>query len=291
MIDLGQAGEAITTLEKQEGAQSPEWHFLLGQAYAQQQDYEEACRHYQTAARLQPDYADAHYGWATALARLNRQDEASAAMARFHELRNQDLQVTRTERNEFDDLAAAGEDIAVMYANMGTLYLTRGQAVAAEELWRRAARIAPRNVECRQGLAWLLRQSGKIQDAIQVLRELAEIAPTPEIYWVEIGRLHSRAEDFDAAEQAFRKACETDPQAADGYISLAQLYLQANRKLDEAAELVELAAQRSDAAEVRDLRAAIQKKQGDLPAAPRGALKQSLQRDLNHPIFLQMLRK
>ena len=191
-------------------------------------------------------------------------------MARFRELTDQNLQVVRTEKKEFDDLVAAGEDLAVMYANLGTLYVTRGQVAAGEELWRRAARIAPRNVECRQGLAWLARRAGKTPEAIQMLRELAEVAPTPQIYWVEIGRLQSRAEDFEAAELAFRKACEADPQAADGYILLAQLYLQANRKLDEAAELVELAAQRSDAADVDELRAAIRKKQGEVPAAPPG---------------------
>ena len=90
LIDLGRIDEAVELLEGpnklsdgQSGVRSPESHFLLGQAYARQQDYATACQHYQTTTRLQPDYADAYYGWATALAQLGRKDEAREAMARF----------------------------------------------------------------------------------------------------------------------------------------------------------------------------------------------------------------
>ena len=185
---------------------------------------------------------------------------------------------------------AVGEDVAVTYANMGKLYLTRGQADVAEELWRRAARIAPRDVDCRQGLAFMYRQSGRIQEAISVLRELAEVTPAPLMYWLEIGRLHSEGGNVDAAEHAFREACSVDPDAAEGYASLAQLYLQTNRKLEEAAELAEQAVQRSDAAEVHILTAAILERQGDLPAAWR-ALEEALQRDPDNPAYLQMQEK
>ena len=196
----------------------------------------------------------------------------------------------RTQRLEFDDLAAVCGDIAVMYTNNGSLYLTRGQPAAAEELWRRAAQIAPHNVECRQGLAFLYRRSGKTDDAITMLGELAEITPTPSPYWIEIGRLYSAGGNFSAAERAFQKACEADPEAGEGYAELAQFYLQSNRKLDEAAELVEKALQRSDVAEVHHLAAVIREKRGDLAGARR-ALEQAVQRAPKNPLYSQQLQK
>ena len=91
LIKLGQAAEAITLLVKQPGpAQSSEGHYLLAQAYVQQQEYEKACEHYEAATRLKPDHVDAHYGWATALARLGRRDAAREMMASFQKLRHRD---------------------------------------------------------------------------------------------------------------------------------------------------------------------------------------------------------
>ena len=87
LIKLGQAAEAIALLEKQRApAQSSEGHYLLAQAYVQQQEYEKACEHYETATRLKPDHVDAHHGWATALA-TGPARRTREMMASFQKLR------------------------------------------------------------------------------------------------------------------------------------------------------------------------------------------------------------
>ena len=137
----------------------------------------------------------------------------------------------------------------------------------AEELWRRAAELAPANVESRQGLAWLYRQQGKTREAIAILRQLAVLQPDNSSYWLEIGRLNAELLEFDAAEQSLRKALAVTPKNADCLTTLAGLCLNQERNFAEAVVLARAAVEQQPIAVNYSLLSLACQQNKDLPGA------------------------
>lgn len=251
-IDLAQAlmnsdrtAEAIAMLEKRRETNvlPAEACCLLGQAYLQQKDYEKARQAYQTAVDTYPEYAEGYYGLTTSLTRLGQTAKSAEYLRKFRELKSKFMEARTAERNEFEDLPAMCEDIASIYTSVGRIYFVRGKTTDAEKIWRRAAALHPSNIECRQSLAWLYHETGKIEKAIETLQQLADIASDKATYLLEIGRLRAWQGQFDAAERAFRSVSSIAPESPAGYSALAELYIRSRRKLPEAIELARKAAQ------------------------------------------------
>ena len=107
----------------------------------------------------------------------------------------------------------------------------------AEVHWLKAAELDLKDTVCREELARLHLQGQRIGEALQILEELAEIEPRNVTYQMDIGLLNGRLSQFDAAEQAFKRARELAPHQPHVYVALVRLYLHTNQKLPEAAKL------------------------------------------------------
>lgn len=236
LVNAGKMDEAIVVLDRisSPGPNMARRDVLLGQAYLHTQDYESARAQYESAIRHDPSFSEAYYGLATISARLSATDEAAKWMSEFQEVRAREIEMRTKDKRTYDDLEATRWEVALKYTEVGRVLYSHHFGTEAEKVWQRAAALAPRQIDCRQAMAWVYRQSNRKEDAIRILEQLAEIEQGAIQYDLEIGRIHAELGNFDAARQAFQRVRETDLRHPDGYLAAARLFLDARRSLPEA---------------------------------------------------------
>ena len=225
LINTGQIEEAVSVLtgSTATGPPSAQQETLLGQAYLQAQDFETAKIHFDRAANIDPHFSDAQYGLAVVSGRLGKSEEAARCMARFNELRTEERRIRAADKRQYDDAEATRWEVAKKYTDVGALFFSEGLAPEAEIIWQRAARLAPKDTNCRQALAWLYRQAGRREDAIRMLQQLADLTPDGIEYPLEVGRIRSELGEFDTALKFFQQVREKAPHLPDGYLAAARL--------------------------------------------------------------------
>jgi len=241
LLDGGQAERAIVVLQEYvaENPQLASGYVLLGFAYQQTGDWKRVKQNYEAALERDLNHTRAVYGLATACARLGQTEESQAHSARFRTLLAAEGKARRDERGSYDDVSALSEDLGRFYTDAGRVYFSDGQLREAERLCRRAAVLCPQQIDCRQALAWICRQQGRLGEAIEVLEDLAKRVENAETYYLEIGRLQIELGRWSDAETAFRRALRRAPDNADCHASLVRLYLRGG--LQSTDELVALA--------------------------------------------------
>ncbi len=212
LIATNQSKEAIAVLEDaQRRDPRSQGFFLLGQAYTQIGELEKARENFEAAIQKYPEYGEAYYRLATVYARLGQQEKARQAIQKSRELKAEQRQDERVKRQEYDDLDAARRRVAETYTEAASIYFTRKRRREAERLWRRAALLDAKNIECRQGLAWLCWEQLRVPESISWLKELAALRPNDAAIWFEIGRMHGELNEFAEAAGALGKAVELEP--------------------------------------------------------------------------------
>jgi tetratricopeptide (TPR) repeat protein len=231
LIDQGESGEAVALLEPTTaaGPNGAEAWVLLGMARLQRREYELAKKCYAAAVELEPGNAKAQLGLATALARLGEHEAARKQQSAVEVYRSQEQQERRVRRGAYNDLTAMSADVAEMHTNTGRVFAAHGEVAIAEQLWRRAAALDPRSLNCRQALAFHYLQQRKYLDAIEVLRQLAALDPGKSMYAIEISRLYAAADRLDAAEKVLTECCQTLPDDAAVHIALVEFHLQSGQ--------------------------------------------------------------
>jgi tetratricopeptide (TPR) repeat protein len=288
LLNSGQAKEAVALLETyvREDPRS-QGFFLLGQAYLQMQQYEKAREYFEAAIRKYPQYGDAYYRLSGVYSRLGQHDKAGQCLQKSRELKAKEREDHRVQKSRYDDFDAMCNRIAETYTSGARIYLTAGKSAETERLFRRAGDLASKSIECRQGLAWLCRRQGRTREGIEVLEQLAKIEPNQPSYWLEIGRLHARLNQFSAAEEAFRKASAMSPQDAAGPAALAGLLLDTNRNLPEALALARTAVQRRPTAAHYCILSGACERNGDLAGAVN-AIAQAEKLEPSNPQYRHM---
>jgi tetratricopeptide (TPR) repeat protein len=213
MLKLGTTHQAVTVLEEQirRFPGECEGYYLLGKAHEQLGDFAEARNHYRQAVAIRPGYAQAHYGLATACVRLGQRDKAKEHMAAFKRLKNQDGKAVSDRLKAYDDSATTRESLARTHTLAGKIYQRERNARKAEEHWRRAAAMDPKNAESRRALTTLLRAAGRQREALRVCEQLREIDPQDAVLYLNIGVLNAELNQFDAALSAVERAIELKP--------------------------------------------------------------------------------
>jgi transitional endoplasmic reticulum ATPase len=93
--------------------------------------------------------------------------------------------------------------------------LERGYADQAEQEYRQALSLAPREPSLKVGLARAFFQQGKDSEAFVVLEELQKHRDTPAEAYLLLARLHLRNEDIEHAVANYKAAVEDDPSLKD----------------------------------------------------------------------------
>jgi cytochrome c-type biogenesis protein CcmH/NrfG len=107
------------------------------------------------------------------------------------------------------------------------------------------------------------------------LDELCRLQPENPRHLLLRGSLLVRLDRWDEAEQAFHEACRLAPRRGAGYTALAQLYIRAGRKLDEAVALARQAVELEPAGRSYAVLGEALERSGDRDGARR-ALEQAL---------------
>jgi Tfp pilus assembly protein PilF len=162
------------------------------------------------------------------------------------------------------------KDPFVQY-QMGEIWLDRGDTARAEQLFRRALEIDPQVAAAKNALGVLALQRGDAVTAERLIREAIAVKPTLRLAHFNLALVAEQRGDLRTAEKeyfeelkahtdnykaafnlskiyeqvgdregqigALKQSITSNPRFGEGYIFLAQAYLNAGTNLDEAAQL------------------------------------------------------
>jgi len=243
LMVLGRQQEAIVELERELeiNAKSDLAHFLLGKACLQQQAYEKAKTHFESALRLQPRDSGAYYGLVTVCRRLGQQAEAAQYAAMFKKLKADEHETEKAADKRYDDTIITRRRLADIFVQAGEIYLTAGQLDKAEALLKRAMKCSSGNRTYMMMLASFYKTSERFSEALALYKALAAIEPTNAECTSNIRSLSVKLKQIGVAEAAFSKAVASAPTSSSPYRTLARFYLEKRMKLPRARGLVQKA--------------------------------------------------
>jgi tetratricopeptide (TPR) repeat protein len=117
---------------------------------------------------------------------------------------------------------------------LARLYRLQNEQEKAEVVLRALLAREPANESAVEQLTQLLLDEGKSQEAVTSLQAILQRAPTPRL-WELLGDAYNQIHDLPNAEQAYRKASESQPGDLNHHKELAQTLL-AEEKFPEALE-------------------------------------------------------
>ena len=153
---------------------------------------------------------------AMALSREGRLDEAVAA---------------------YEAVLASAPGVPLVHYNLGATYKRKGDLPKAEAAMRRACELDPAFVDGYVGLATLLAESGKQDQAIEIVRQGTAANERSGRLQYALGVLAEGKGDAATAKQAFLKAEELEPQNVETQYHLATVALNMNDKAEAVARL------------------------------------------------------
>jgi type IV pilus assembly protein PilF len=185
---------------------NPEVEMMLGLTYQARGDLAKAEEYLRSALHRKPDYGEAQNNLGIVLAKQKRLDEAA---------------------REFE---AAGGNVLYTtpewaYYNLGEVERMRKEPVRAENAYRRALRANDRYAPAYLGLAAVLGEKGKWDEAEAVLARCVQLLPEYAPGWMELGRVRVRLKRPGEAENDFNRvlSVSSDPELrkqAAGYLGL-----------------------------------------------------------------------
>lgn len=109
-------------------------------------------------------------------------------------------------------------------ANLGLLYGRHGRMDWAELNFREAMRINPRNTAAAKNLADILRGTGRVEEAGDVLARVQSLQQDNPFYFFVQGESAYDAGDWENAIRSYRKSIALDPDVSHFYLGLAKTY-------------------------------------------------------------------
>jgi len=192
---------------------------LLGQAYAKRGDYAAAERLLRRAVQFSPDYPMARNNLADALAHEGKNEEAQALWAHSAEC-------AVTERNDFPQTWIAA-------LNLSHLLHKQHDDVGAIATLEKARPNYPDNWELISCETELLRESGQINHALDLIQDFAHKNWWHYRAWSGYGRLLAQKGDAEAAAAALRHASWLDIHETTALNLIVLIQMRQNR-LEEA---------------------------------------------------------
>lgn len=285
LMSQSRLDEAVKVLEDYiaTNTASPATFLLLAQMYLQLRDDEKAHANLKKTLSLDPESTQAYVGLISVCSRLNKKAEAERYRAQFEQLQAHQDQAARKKAKEMlKDAYVVPQCTAEILAVAGKVYLTHGQIEIAEEHLMRAAELDPSNTQCREGLAGLYEQAGRLEDAVRIIEELRDLESWNVTHRRNLGILQARMNRFDEAEATFREICAVAPNQGVGYACLAELLFQSAPRLAEARDFAAMAVRLEPVAQHFFIAAAICERQGDTAAA-RSALERAMALEPENP--------
>lgn len=241
LTKLSKIEEATAVLEEsiRVNPESATSHRLLGQLLLQSKEYEKARECFEQSIRIEPSSSLAHFGLANALRRMGNREESSQYMEKFKKLRAKESNARTGTRSVDQEPKVMARTVAMTLTHAGQIYHKHRDMQEAQRHWRRAAMLNQGNTACRSFLAALYVETNQTAKALETYKQLIAIEPANPMFHWQLGTLHARLGQFDAAEGVFASILELAPEGPQGYAAMASLYLQFDRNLEEAKKLAQ----------------------------------------------------
>ena len=149
---------------------------------------------------------------------------------------------------------------------LGLVYSAQSQDAKASPHLEKAVRLKPGSASARMNLAINLVQLGKLQPAEMQFKKALDLEPQNYDANHNLGELYVRAGKVPAAMRYLEQAQRINPSANDNGYDLALAYIISNRLLD-ARQLLQNLLKQKDSAELHNLLAEVEEKDGKFVAA------------------------
>jgi tetratricopeptide (TPR) repeat protein len=184
---------------------------LLGTAYLNARDFENAVVQFKQALQFSPNSKDSQYGLAQAYSKLGRKEEAKIHLDKFNELSKEMGSEHRKDAQAFRDREFAAHVAAQVHADSATIYKQHSQYEKAVDSLLRAQRLQPDVPAWLEELQQCFFALGKLQEAADVGERLTKIDPKNLEYWLKLGQIYSDVQNADRAIASFEQAIALAP--------------------------------------------------------------------------------
>jgi tetratricopeptide (TPR) repeat protein len=193
----------------------------LGVAWDAMADTRKALEYFKKAGQADPTFAEAFFNQGMSLMKLNKPAEATKA---------------------FESALKLEPGSTAPYVQLGTLYLKQGKKDRAVEAFTRAIELADaqdkadsgfkallkrnemrRNTDAYRGLAMAYLELGKVDEAVNTLKQATDKMPKDASAREALGDAYLAQRNYDGAVEQFQKRLEYEP-SVDARLDLARAY-------------------------------------------------------------------
>ncbi len=212
-LQNGQPEKAILSLSQHLASEpsSVQAIELLGTAFLNARDYENAIEQFKRATQFSPNSKDSQYGLAQAYSKLGKKEEAKIHLDKFNELSKDIGAEHRKEAQAFRDREFAAHVAAQVNADAAMIYKEHREYQKAADCLLRSQRLQPDVITWLEELQRCYFALGQARNAADVGDRLTKLDPKNVDYWLTLGQVYSSLENADATLASFQKAIELAP--------------------------------------------------------------------------------
>lgn len=219
---------------------------ILGAAQMAQGKFPEAAEKFRQAARLQPQYADAHYNLGVTLHEQGKLEEAISAYGNAFSVNPFHVAACYNAGNALRDLGENDKalhvyrralEIQPLHAdacyNMGNILQDVGRLEEAVAAYQRTITIREDHAKAHYNLGNALRKQGKLPDAINAYRGAVSIDPNYAEAYSNLGDALRSQGEHDEAVSSYLSAIRIKPDIAEAHLGVGNS-LKSQGRLEEA---------------------------------------------------------
>ena len=186
----------------------------------------EAVTSYKKALELDPQFAEAYIGLASAYLMLGSDFYFHGGMPVEESNALSEPLILRA--------LTLDNNLAEAHAALGLLRQQQGKEEAAEKAYRRAIELQPSNSDVFRRFGVLRWRQGQVQEGLELLKKALDLDPYSAPVNYDIGRLYDQIGRFDQALESHLRVIEIEPDHAYAYVYIAALNYLVFGRIDEA---------------------------------------------------------
>ena len=213
-----------------------ESYYGLGRVEELQNDFGSAIQQYHLAIEKNPYAPDAYYRLSLVLLRINKNEDAEAAMSQFKKMKDYSDNVHR-----FRETIYKNPNNPILYLKLGELHEHHDNQSDAQRVYQMAISLYPTYLPVYHSLGEVLIHKRELEKATAVYHKITEIEPDDVQAYLKLGVIYINRKQYDPAINSFKQAIKVDKTSAEAYNNLARVYAGLGDKTVEAIHLAKKA--------------------------------------------------